>query len=111
MSDISVSKPAAQSVNKPLIIRIEKQDELVNTDERQGANGNVRIVRSQPALAVLSGRSMSEINIPLGDDRNFYPAGDYILSAGSFASNRWGNLEFNNWSVELIPLSAIKSFL
>lgn len=96
---------------KPFVIRIEKIDEVVNTDTRDLPNGKQRTVRSQPALAMLEGRSMSEINIPLGDDRGHYPAGDYILSAGSFTTNRWGNLDFNNWSVELIPLADIKAYL
>lgn len=114
MSDITLTaqkaKPAT-STAKPFIVRIEKQDEIINTDTREQAGGKVRVVRSQPALAILQGRSMSEISIPLGDDRGFYPAGDYILSAGSFTTNRWGNLDFNNWSVELIPLSDIKAYL
>lgn len=114
MSDTTLTAQKAKSATstvKPFIIRIEKQDEFVNTETREQANGKLRVVRSQPALAMLEGRSMSEINIPLGDERGFYPAGDYILSAGSFTTNRWGNLDFNNWSVELIPLADIKAYL
>lgn len=114
MSDSTLSSQKskqATSTIKPFIVRIEKQDEIVNTDTREQAGGKLRVVRSQPALAILEGRSMSEINIPLGDDRDFYPAGVYILSASSFTTNRWGNLDFNNWSVELVPISDIKAYL
>lgn len=100
------------SILKPLIIRIEACDVKVNTEERKLASGQIRVIHTQPALAVLSGRSMSEINIPIdGDDIKPYPVGDYIVAADSFSANKYHNLEFNPYTVKLIPLDAIKPYL
>lgn len=101
---------SAQAV-KPLIIRIEPCDVRINTKPQEQANGKVVVRYNQPALAVLAGRSQSEINISMEEGQPPYQAGEYLLSADSFATNRYQNLELNTWNAKLIPLESIKPFL
>ena len=108
---MSTTPVQAAQFLKPLIIRIEPCDVRIVSEPRERANGKVVIDHNQPALAVLAGRSQSEINISMKDGQVPYPAGDYLFSADSFATNRFHNLELNTWEAKLIPLESIKAYL